>query len=784
MLKQVSELFAGRWQIPLALAAAVVASVTLVKLIPPTPPVQFDALLADVALLEQAGDIDAAADAAANLLKMEPPLSGGKRALLHDRLAGLIYKAELGRYEHNPGNIQNLLSNQQAAWDGGVPWEPEGGLRVGMAHRWLGNDRRALEELRGALQGGLRADDRRIARRAVIELLEEHPEARLERRHVLKQLLDDSAMSPEYVWWALRHGVSDALGENDTIRARELLQGYGDRLGTSDLKGYVDYLWALVMVHEGRPEEAEPVVRWIDDWLGEGARSTQALDRMGHLPSLNRWLLGRVQLAEHRPQDALTAFDEALRAASDPALYVAASVGRGEALAELGRHGAALEAFRRALEELEQHGADRSRAVDQFRRALHALYERQRELHDHANALSYLALAAELVPDDDAERQLALHEELGNAYRVAADGEVDPGVRREYHAAAGRHLEKAADLVHLDEPRLVSLLWAAADAYDAAGLLRSAGRILERFVRGRAEDERMPLAMLRLGQACESEGDFDGALEWYAHLTEVYPRLLEAKRAKVLRAGVLIALGADRYDEAERVLGELLEEDDVAPDSPVFHDALLTLCELLYHQGRYGEAISRLGDFLTLYPDDLQRVRGRFMLADAYRRSAQSLMEKGKEGSTAALQEGRRRLRIAAELFSQLIRDADAMVGPADESRALYTRLALFYRGDCLFELNEPDTLQAALAAYRNAAARYAGDPAALTAHVQIANIHLQFGDVVEAARALEKAHWLLRTIPRAAFERVGAGSHEDWQRYLSVVSSSSLFREVFVGPR
>jgi tetratricopeptide (TPR) repeat protein len=210
------------------------------------------------------------------------------------------------------------------------------------------------------------------------------------------------------------------------------------------------------------------------------------------------------------------------------------------------------------------------------------------------------------------------------------------------------------------------------------------------------------------------------------------------------------------------------------------------LCELLYHQGRYGEAISRLEDFLNLYPQDPERVRSRFMLADAYRRSANALRREPPAGTSAkaAEVEARERLRTAADLFDALLREADNAEVKEHEALEVYTRLALFYRGDCLFDLNEPDTLQAALATYRNAAARYAGRPAALTAHVQIANIHLRQGDVVEAARAIEKARWLLRSIPDEAFVRAAAGDRKDWEEYLSVVSSSSLFREVFAGPR
>jgi tetratricopeptide (TPR) repeat protein len=209
----------------------------------------------------------------------------------------------------------------------------------------------------------------------------------------------------------------------------------------------------------------------------------------------------------------------------------------------------------------------------------------------------------------------------------------------------------------------------------------------------------------------------------------------------------------------------------------VYRDALLALCELTYHEGRYGDAIGRLQDFLTLYPDDAETSRARFTLADAHRRSAYALRDDSVNTATAA--EGKQRFQQAAELYQALLRDLDA-AGESDPVRALYARLALFYQADCLFELNEPETLAAALAAYRSAAARYDGQPAALTAQVQIANVSLRLGQLSDAARALERARWLLRSIPAAAFTACNGGDRATWERFLTVVSSSDLFQAMF----
>ncbi len=780
MFRQTSELLSGRWQIPLALIAAVVAGATLYNLIPERSPIDLNALLADVTVLEEAGDRLAAVDAVANLLAVEldPPLRPSQKATLHHKLAELIFSAERDAPTHNVNNLNKLLQNQRAAEVLGHPTTPKDTWRAAFAHHWLGQGDEALQTFRRALELDLTVDDRRAALLSLVQILERRPEAKLERRRVLRQLLAEESVPPPYLWWGLHHAVQDALDEHDTLRARELLTQHGDRLKSSDLKGYLDWLQALVMFHEGRLEEAAPLVQWVDDWLGSDARTTRELDRFGHLPSLNRWLMGRIHLREDRPQEALAAFDDVLQNRPDPDLLVTATVGRGLALAALNRHAAALETFRGLPADLADTSPQRRLALAEFREALLSLFEQQYVRENDPEALPYLALAAKLTPDSEPDQQLELLEQLGRAYRVASRRAADEQQSSAYHDGAGRALEAATQRAEFDEVRLADLLWLAAEEYDQAGRIADMRRVLRQFIEGRSEHPRMPQALLRMGQACEAFGELEEALAWFERVVDKYPRLEQASRAKLLAAGVQISLGESRYTDAERVLAELLTSDFVAPQAPVYRDALLTLCSLLYHQGRHAETISRLQDFLTLYPEDPERLRACFTLADAYRRSACQLRDEppaGPAGASAAA-ESQQRFRRAADLFSELLTDLEEVSQPGDAER-LYARLALFYRGDCLFELNEPETLRAALATYRNAAARYNGQPAALTAQVQVANVLLRQGDVGEATCALERARWLLRGIPEEAFARFDGGRRENWERFLAVVSSSDLFQ-------
>jgi|GEM_PF-1361150 len=779
------DLLRGRWQMPLTVLAVVVAGVALLRVVPPRPSLNFDAVLADINVLAQSGNTVAAADAVANLLAAEPPLPPAQQAVLHERMSSLIFEAERHRLTHNPENARRLLEHERAARERGLPDSPAGVLRRAWAHLWLGEEEAALSGMWQALEHELPSEDRRLALRGLVELLERRPEALSERRRALESLLADEALSPAYLWWGLHRVVRDALDADQPTRATELLTTYGRRLRTSDLRGYYEYLSALIMLHEGRAGEAVPLVHWIDAWLAEGTHDQPELHRFGHLPSLNRWLMGQIHLAEQRPQAALEEFNEVLGMEPGPELRVAAAVGCGTALAALDRPEAALEAFRSAVEEARRTPAARRRTLALIQQSLLDLYEQatteSADVTRREHSISYLELAAELAADTDPAGQFALLQRLGLACQQVAHLARDPEQRRHYHELAARNWERAADLVRDDETVLADLLWSVAEEYDQAGLVLELRRTLERFVSGRSTHPRMPQALLQLGRANEASGDLRAALPWYARVINEYPKLEEAARARVLVAGVLISLGAEQYETAERLLLELLNSDALSPAASVYHDALLTLCELLYYQGRYAAAISRLEEFQRLYPDDPEHLRARFMCADAYRRSAYALRDQPPNDVPAsqAQAESRRRFQLAADLFKALLDDLDA-APQSDPALEVYTRLALFFRGDCLFELSDPDALQAALVTYRNAAARYDAQPAALAAQVQIANVLLRQGDIPEAGRAVERARWLLRSMPTQVFGTQRGGSREDWDRFLTALSSSSLFREAF----
>ncbi len=785
---QLQAFFAGRWQIPLALAAVALSGVTLMKLAPQVRPQQVDTAFADIVHLAKAGAYTDAADAAANLLHMEPPLPEPQRARLHNFLANLIYERQRQLKQPVPAAVHQLLEHHREAEALGHPQDTEALMRLATARDWLGDTRAAAFHYREVLGRDPRPADRRAALRRLIALSKGQPEQAPTRRRHITELLEDPTATETDVWWALRQGVADALDVGDTLLARRLIESHGQRLANSNFTGYLEHLRALVLVHEGRYDEAAPVIFWVEDWLHESApQVTSEMDDLGKLPALNQWLLGRMELEDLRPQTALQAFDETLGLHPGEDLRIAATVGRAQALSMLERHDAALATFREVTEELFPGRPPSEAAVATLRDGLVKLFEQRYAREQYDTSLGYLELAAGLLEGADEATQLELYETLGQALRTAALA-ADQGhpnavarSRREYNRAAGEALAQAAPLaLEGASERYHGLLWEAAAAFDAAGYVADARRQLNRFLETATNDPRRPRAYLRLGQGYAVQGQYDEAIAAYRALIDAFPKLEEAARAQVYIADCQMAGGPAGFDAAAATLEELLAGPYVEPEAPVFREAFLRLGELRYHQGEYADAIGRLEAFQQLYPDDPEIPRVLFLAAETYRKSGEALQSQVADDDHPARVRGeaKHRLQVAADLYGQYLRRiSDTAAG--DGRLAQYERLALFNRGNCLFQLNTPEALREGIETYRQAAALYELEPAALTAQVQLANAYLRLGLTSEAARAVERARWLLRNIPEGAFDgNVNASSRKDWDQYLATIASSRLFAD------
>jgi tetratricopeptide (TPR) repeat protein len=778
--RSLETLLAGRWQVPLGLLAIASVGVTAYRLQPASRPIDFPTVQAHLFVLRQAGALREAADAAANLLDHVPQPSQTETAWLHSFIAETAYEVEKLRRDPIPANVSLIIEHHAAAEGLGREPTPEERLHVAKALEWLREPRAAIENYRSILLRGAGPDVRRIARDALIALLDGRPSADQERRRLLDAQLNEDDVTSTYLWSAMQRAMRAAIDRGEPAVARGLFERHGDKLRRSDLQGGHGYLLADLLVAEGRTLEADALVVAVEDWFA-GQGPTRELFDAGLKPVLLRILRGRIHLAEQRPQEALQCFEDVLaRESSRSDEYLSAAALEARALAALERHDVAMKRLGQSALEMTR-GAERLPvAQPRLARVAHALFEDRYAAGDLRRAVEYLSLALGLLPEDEADVRRQWARRLGETCVACARVEQDVEAEEELHLRAAQSFECAAGLCEYDEDEKADLTWAGAQAYDQLGRVEDVQRLLSAFLAERVDDPRLPMAMLQLGRVRDAAGDAADALRWYERVATSYPKLPEAARATLLRVRLLMRPDVGRSAEAERAVLDLLESDLLGPESDTFRDAMHTLADLLYEQRRWAAAIRRFEDCLLLYPDHEDTWRIRFLRADAYRRSALELRES--DGDEAAMPrraaEARERFARAAELFGEFL-SADSR--PGDRLVAgLYERLAMLHRADCLFELNQPDSLREALAAYRQAAARYARHPTALVCQVRIASIHLRQDRGAEAARAVEHARWMLPGIPEQAFAEPGVSSgRSDWEQYLAALSGSGLFRDL-----
>ena len=202
---------------------------------------------------------------------------------------------------------------------------------------------------------------------------------------------------------------------------------------------------------------------WVDEWIKRIGQEVFNSERLRELTGLNRWLLGRVYLAQEQPDEALAAFEEAAAfKPDDPAAAGAATVGQAEALAGLGRHEDSRAALRAAAQMLPTSPGERDRALKRVRATVRELWEARLEAADYANAQDYLSLAAELTPPDLPAEKLEILEKLGGTALLASNAAV--GRQRAEHLSWAGAALKRLPRATAEPERQGGLLWSAARA--------------------------------------------------------------------------------------------------------------------------------------------------------------------------------------------------------------------------------------------------------------------------------------------------------------------------------
>jgi TolA-binding protein len=492
-----------------------------------------------------------------------------------------------------------------------------------------------------------------------------------------------------------------------------------------------------------------------------------------------------------------------------PALF-----GLAQANAALGDDDAAMENFQKVLDEMSK-GAGASRAggrdarreltPEMVRAELMTLHTDRFE-REPARALQYAQLAERawtlaqgmesgggagaeptqrpadvLLAMAQAHLRMAQEAEavVGDGSGESADGGQGTGasvsasqLKRHLLDAGAYFREHARGVVVNDNAAYMQSLWNAAEAFDKAGDRPSAKEAFQSYIDGAAdEDPRKSEARFRLAQNFQADRDYVTAASLYRQLRAAVIRddaagpsgrqgtpgaTLWADRAVVpLSRCLLLDSDQGNDEQAEGLLKEMVDGTLLAPESVEFRDALVELGELYHRQGRYPEAISRLGEVLERYPSVPRRTTLMYKLADSNRLEAaairQTLLSAMPQSERQALVQMRaQRLSDGAALLERVLEELEGSgrAGPS-ELESVQQRNAMFFKGDIAMEQED---YARAIAAYDTAAQRYANQPASLVALTQIVSAYAAQRKWNEAATANERAKRQLAAMPEEAF--------------------------------
>lgn len=476
-------------------------------------------------------------------------------------------------------------------------------------------------------------------------------------------------------------------------------------------------------------------------------------------------------------------------------------LGLGEVDADLGDFGDSLEAYSRLVEAI---ASGRSVDVD-AQQADDSMDQRFRDRFDRADyetALKYATLISNLYTSGDppatsvlrlADAHRKLAEQLVKPLPHLPDGSLDvdhadpPTLEqaRQHFAKAGALYKQHARLTLLGDPeRSARSLWLAADSLDNAGDLDGAGELFAEYVDVRHDDPRQVEGKYRLARTFQARGDYATAAKHFEKLIADHPTSEEAYASYVpLAQCYLYNPTGENPGRAEQLLLQVISGDIFDPSAPEFRAGLIELGTMYSRLGRYPEAIRRLTEATERYPDLKDDPRFMFRLADTYRLSSTSI---GDDLRKAMPQSERFKLRAlrqkhlvaALDLYETVVQQFQQVdqAKLADLDRTLL-RNALFYRGDCAFDLGEtfasdPERAKSyyerAIRYYDTSAQRYADDPASLVAMIQIVNCYAALGKWREVQTAHERARARLSELPPEAWDTSGSPmDRRYWERWL-----------------
>lgn len=636
---------------------------------------------------------------------------------------------------------------------------------------------------------------RLLYRRMIENAIDEGPGGRDRAAGMLASMLSDATLPPEDRSWATARQAEALLagGYAEDVIAR-LLRTLPRLAGT-----------------EGR-EVAELHLLLGRAYMqtGEEAEAARSLARAGQMLATGDGLRGEllgmeaeIDAREGRTQEARDKYVEIVETFSGSRTYLRALLGIGESEAMLGRFEESLAAYRglaAAMESGERSGlVERGEVIQSLlrqHRVLMAGTPARGGEPDPRTAIAFAELAEAFAPEGKAPAEVygalaASHRAIA-AEMLPTRGEspdpameiaaMEPGARDEARGhlrRAGMYANLHASSVSDDAVAYANSIWDAADAFDLAGDRDEAVAALLEFTESFPSDGRHAEGRFRLGTAYQARGEYEQGAEMFR--TIISDRSLRdvgvrvgpyADASYVPLAQCLLLDGKDENDaEAESLLLSVVDGSITGTRAGVYRDALVELAGLYERSGRWTRAIERYTEALERYPEDARVALWRFRLADSCRRDAErirTVLRVAMPDADRVELEGTLRDRLTRAMGQYEEAAAGIEKKEARKRRALeslYLRNAMFYLGDCAYDLGMFDE---AIRRYEQARERFPNDPASLVAMVQIVNAYVEREDWERARTANQRARRFYESLPESVWDDPNLPmTKRDWERWL-----------------
>ncbi len=561
--------------------------------------------------------------------------------------------------------------------------------------------------------------------------------------------------------------------------ANEILKQLSkDRTEDGQLKNLSGRL--LLSAAEELPETNPQRQAMIEQAVSD-LQAAQRLDPFnGEQTRRAKYWIGKSFELQRDYESAIDEYDQIGKLYGDTPESLAAQIAEADLLRFAGKKSLSLAAYRRVLESVGNPTTYSNKLIslEDLKKHLRSAHASFVEAGEFESALALLEQFDTLFEHEIIiELRASTHEAWGQAElkeaaaspplraaRLAKDGR--------YHLrAAGRAFESLAK-VRFATREYTDDLWFAAENYYQGQTYTHAARMLEKYLHYEPE-RRNATVFLRLGQSYLTLGETEKAIRALEQCITMHPRDLAVYQARL--ECVRAYRQMDRNEEAEALLLENINGDELTPKSPEWRDSLFELGEIQHETGRFEQAFKTLEEAVIRYPDAPQSLMARYTIARSFHNAAQVPANKVRLAKTENERQKNRKLRdenLQGALDNYKLVQRMLTLQDHGESHVLKQHLlrnCYMMQGSVLFQLRR---YEEARKAYANVSTLFQSEPFVLESFVHIANCWRRLDEPMNARRTIEQAKLVLQRLPSDTnFKLATNFNRQQWQLLLNEMS-------------